>query len=407
MVNKIEELHELVSATRNNLLSYNYSNGTIGWFDRCWNEFVQYAEPKGIVGYTPVVGLDFLHFRIGYPFKPGKKMDALEKYFIRSVRLLNDFQEFGTISAKLMPDKIERSDEINALINEFEIYSYEHNHTKGTFRTQMAAVNRFLSLVIEGKDIELKKVTPQDISEFVSGLSEYSKATVKVRLGGLRFFFKFLYENGYIDTDLTYCIPRVQGAKSERIPSTLSENDLERLFSVIDKGSPIGKRDYAVIITAALLGIRDSDIANLTFDNFDWDSKRISIVQEKTKEQATFPILPQVGEAIVDYLKFGRPKTDSKYVFVKQVAPFDKLNSFYDVMSRYMNEAKIKTHVNALRGLHVLRHTLASGLIRQGESYKTVSDILGHVNTGSADVYSHIDIEGLLKCALDVSEVTA
>ena len=121
----------------------------------------------------------------------------------------------------------------------------------------------------------------------------------------------------------------------------------------------------------------------------------------------TLPLLPIVGEAIIDYLKNGRPYTDSKYIFVKHKPPFEQAASFYGIMKGCLEDAGIKLDKNISKGLHILRHSLASELIRQGESYNTVSTILGHTSIGSTKAYTHIDVDGLLKCALELAEVTA
>lgn len=407
MDQKTTSLSELVMATQNNLMEFNYSKSTLAQFNTVWKRLAEFTNQKGYSSYTPVVGLDFLHQYIGYPFIPNKKLCAREKWHIRGIRLLNDYQEHKTISAKLLPNKISWENKWLSLRKDFEDYSYDNNHSRGTVCAQLQAVDRFLKLSVINKGIQLNELTPRIISEFIAGLTEYSKSAVKIKLVALRFFFKFLYEKEYIPNNLSGCIPYVQGAKSERVPSTLGDGEIQKLLGVVDRGSPIGKRNYAILVIAALLGIRDSDIANLTFENLDWGKNRIEFVQSKTGEPLCLPLLPAVGEAIIDYLKHGRPITKCNHIFVKHKAPFGRVTTFYEVMAKSMNDAGIKTHVNALRGLHVLRHTLASGLIKQGEAYNTVSAVLGHVHSGSADVYTHIDINGLLRCALEKSEVTA
>ncbi len=404
MEQKITSFPKLLDATRKNLQEYNYCKGTISGFDSVWRELTAFVEQNGSPPYTPAFGLNFLHQSIGYPFAPSKKLSRREKFTIRGVRLLNDFQEHQTISARILPDRVVWCDELDLLRSEFKEYSLEKAHSVGTIRTQMQAVDRFLKIIVVAGGVQLNEVTPQAISKFVASLTEYSQATVRAKLVALRFFFKFLYEKEHIAEDLSNYVPYVQGAKAERVPSTLGEEDLRKLLSVIDRGSPIGKRNYAILVIAAMLGIRDSDITNLTFDNLDWENSRIEFVQCKTGEPLSLPLLPAVGEAVIDYMKHGRPITKCNHVFVKHKAPFDKAVTFYDVMARNMSAAGIKTHVNALRGLHVLRHTLASGLIKQGAAYTTVSAILGHVNSSSTDAYIHIDIDGLLKCALGLNE---
>lgn len=239
------------------------------------------------------------------------------------------------------------------------------------------------------------------------GLAEYAKATVEVHLRGLRYFLHFLYETGYIKQDFSAAVPKLCCGTGERIPHMLSTEQVNMLLDSIDRGNPIGKRNYAIIMMAACLGMRDSDITNLRFENIDWEKSTISFFQKKTNKFLVLPLLPVVGEAIIDYLRNGRPKTDSKYVFVKHRPPFEQATSFYMIMKTVLENSGIKLKANSSKGLHILRHSLASELIRQGESYNTVSTILGHASIGSTNAYTHIDVDGLFKCALELTEVTA
>ncbi len=165
---------------------------------------------------------------------------------------------------------------------------------------------------------------------------------------------------------------------------------------------PIGTRKIDTFRT-----LTTESLVNLKFENIDWEKSTISFFQKKTNKFLVLPLLPVVGEAIIDYLRNGRPQTDSKYIFVKHRPPFEQATSFYMVMKTVLENSGIKLKANSSRGLHILRHSLASELIRQGESYNTVSTILGHANIGSTNAYTHIDVDGLFKCALELTEVTA
>ena len=165
---------------------------------------------------------------------------------------------------------------------------------------------------------------------------------------------------------------------------------------------PIGTRKIDTFRT-----LTTESLVNLKFENIDWEKSTISFFQKKTNKFLVLPLLPVVGEAIIDYLRNGRPQTDSKYIFVKHRPPFEQATSFYMVMKTVLENSGIKLKANSSRGLHILRHSLASELIRQGESYNTVSTILGHASIGSTNAYTHIDVDGLFKCALELTEVTA
>ena len=198
----------------------------------------------------------------------------------------------------------------------------------------------------------------------------------------------------------------VQARKQTRIPSVWTAEDLEKLIGAIDRGSPIGKRDYAIILLACRLGLRCTDIKHLTMDNFHWEDKELVFVQSKTRTTLSLPLTPEVGWVVIDYLKYGRPKVSTKYIFIRHVAPFlpfsegDHLNQIIKKYIRLANLPTLKKKV----GMHSLRHTLASVLLEGDTPLPVISDILGHVDTESTTVYLKVDIEKLKECPLDLTE---
>lgn len=400
-------LKELSIATRENLKSLGYGLRTIQMVNSVWRDLAQFLGSRSELPFLPLYGLEYLHERIGYPECLQWKLTPDERNYIRAVRMLTSFQENGTI-----PDKLSTTQgNWFAPVKDFREAYVRHCDnvflTHGTKRSRIAAADRFIQIMMVNRGISVSDISPKIISEYVSGLAEYSKATIEVHLRGLRQFFRFLYDAGETVQDFSASVPKLHGGTGERIPHILSAEQVHLLLDSVDRGSPIGKRNYAILMMAACLGMRDSDITNLTFDNIDWERSAIAFFQKKTGKHLTLPLLPIVGEAIIDYLKNGRPYTDSKYIFVKHKPPFEQAASFYGIMKGCLEDAGIKLDKNISKGLHILRHSLASELIRQGESYNTVSTILGHTSIGSTKAYTHIDVDGLLKCALELAEVTA
>lgn len=402
---KITNLEMLINETKAYLKEVGYSSGTVSLHSSLWKKLSLFLAEKNVTVYEPINGLDFLHQEINYPEILKRGLTPRERSFIRSVRFLNAYQKNGTLPTALSRKHDAWDEGTEKLKHDFINFCNTHLNAKHTIKTRLYAAERFIQHIIINENIDVDKITSHTISEYVFSLSEYSKATVVVHLVGLKFFFKFLYEKGYIKTELESSIPHFHGSTGEKIPHVLSQEDVKMLLASIDRGNPIGKRNYAILLMAALLGMRDSDITNLTFENLDWDNCWITFFQKKTKRFVKLPLLSTVGEAIVDYLKNGRPLTKSHYVFVKHRAPFEQATSFYNVMAVCLADSGIVLNRNISRGLHILRHTLASELIRQGEAYNTISAILGHSSLGATDTYAHIDLDGLLKCALELTEV--
>lgn len=246
------------------------------------------------------------------------------------------------------------------------------------------------------------------INDYIKTLAGYTYKTVEQNICSLRAFFRFLLETGEVRTDFAAKTPMVQARKQTRIPSVWTGDELKKLIAAIDRGSPKGKRDYAIILLACRLGIRCTDIKNLRMENFRWEEKKLVFIQSKTRQILSLPLTPEVGWAVIDYLKYGRPKIDSPYLFVKHMAPFgpfSEADHLTQLIKRYMELAHLPT-LKKRRGMHSLRHTMASMLLENDTPLATISDILGHVDTDSTAVYLKIDIKKLKECSLDFEEVT-
>lgn len=153
-------------------------------------------------------------------------------------------------------------------------------------------------------------------------LSGFSSKTVEQNICSLRAFFRFLFGAGIISLDFASKMPMVKARKQTSIPSVWSKEELTKLIGARDRASPKGKRDSAIILLACRLGLRCRDIKTLHMGDFHWAEKKLCFVQSKTRQPLELPLVPDVGWAVIDYLKDGRPKVDSDGVFVRHLAPF-------------------------------------------------------------------------------------
>jgi integrase len=161
----------------------------------------------------------------------------------------------------------------------------------------MNAIDPFLREIVMQQGISLENLNPQILSKYIATFSSYAPGTIEQWVCGLKHLFDYLHENGYTPINLAKSIQKVKSIKPERVPGILSAEELRRLLAAIDRGNPLGKRDYAAMVTGALLGLRESDITTLTFANIDWEKQSISLIQQKTKEPIYLPLLPAVSEA--------------------------------------------------------------------------------------------------------------
>jgi integrase len=171
----------------------------------------------------------------------------------------------------------------------------------------------------------------------------------------------------------------------------------------IDRKRAMGKRDYAMLLLATRLGLRSSDIRLLRFSSLDWDNNLITLQQYKTKRPVELPLLTDVGEAIIDYVRHGRPKSDSKYVFLRASAPYEPLTNT-GMFNKYFGRTGLSL-AKRRRGGHAMRHSLATNMLKKGTPIAVISDLLGHANSVTTMKYIHLNINGLMKCTMDVPPV--
>lgn len=252
-------------------------------------------------------------------------------------------------------------------------------------------------------------ITPQNIIGFCETLGKYEKGHKHNIIFVLRNSLSFFYEANFMGRDLTSVVPTIKYDHASKLPSVYSEAELKRLLECIDTSTPKGKRDYAMILLVDCTGIRSSDATSLTFSSIDWDNDRIDIVPQKTgRNHQIFPLYPDLGEAIRDYLFNGRPVPDEEfedYVFLTDVPPYRKMHpsTFASIVQKGFESAGIDTS-NRKAGPHAIRHSLATAMINKGRPITEIAKVLNHTSIQTTTIYAKVDVTSLSKCPLDVPE---
>ena len=255
----------------------------------------------------------------------------------------------------------------------------------------------------------LSELSPSIIIDFFkSSLGPYI-SNVKSSACTLRGLLRFLYESKVIKLDLSTYVPKIRNNKNATVPSTYNKEEITKLLDSIDRGNPKGKRDYAMLQVICRLGLRTSDLINLKFENINWEKCIIEFTQQKTGRSIILPLLNQVGDAIIDYLKYARHKVDSPFIFLRQISPYHALDksTVHYIVHRRLLDAGINIPPDKRHGAHSLRHSLASLLLKNNTLLPIISESLGHVNTETTMYYLKIDIEQLRKCSLGMPVVSS
>jgi len=262
----------------------------------------------------------------------------------------------------------------------------------------------FLWLNREGVH-EFDELTARHARDFLGTQAHLTRAALAGVSSIVRSLFRYLHLRGLVASDLSTWveIPKTFGEKKP--PTVLSFEQVQKLLARVDRTLDIGKRDYAMLLLAARYGMRPSDIRTLRLGDIRWREARIAFVQEKTGHALDLPLLPEVQEALIDYLRHGRPKCTVREVFVRHRTPIQALgvgNNCWQTMDRAMKAAKIRASHG---GLYVLRHSAATRMLKVGVEYESIAAVLGHSGTGTIHRYAHADLELLRTVALTEAEV--
>lgn len=404
MMKNQRTIRELISDVTNELNRLKYSPLSIhtGYIIR-WSHFLEYAEERGEQYFTELLGEKYLSERHGYPQNYNGKLPDAVKRDVRCIRILGDFQAHNVILRARKRVVYSFPANFDALEGVFNEYVSTNGWAEKSAARAKSVLKLFLWYIDSNGVADLRKVTANHISGFIASKSGYANATVCRDASALRSLLKFFYDKKLTDFDLSELVPKIRRLRRQIVPQYWDKETVAKLIGSVDRGSPVGKRDYAILLLITRLGIRSGDIMNLKLGNIYWDKRYIEFAQQKTGALLTLPLFNDIAESIVDYYKHGRPQTPCQNVFVKHIAPYNEFVCISQ-MGKYFARADICTE-GRVHGLHSLRHSLASRLLEAKVDVITISEILGHSDLNTTNDYLHIDIDGLRKCAIDIEHL--
>jgi len=266
-------------------------------------------------------------------------------------------------------------------------------------------LDKYLSeQLMELGDVDVEALEAFFSSAYCTKASRHSYKTI------IKELYRYLYDNGVLDKDYSTLVlkePKIHLVT--KVTSTYTEDEIKRMINAVGRSSAKGKRDYLVMLLAAEYGWRASDITSFRLDQIDWERNRISMVQYKTGVPVEFPLLASVGNAIIDYLKHGRPAGGCDVLIVnhENTHKGKKLKSptIHSIVSKAMSTANIANWKDKKHGPHSLRHSLATNMLKQNVAIPIISTILGHQSTETTKTYIGVDIPKLRLCSLPVPEL--
>ena len=326
-----------------------------------------------------------------------------------AVKLLVDFAKKGRIErARTEIQATQLHPTMQKTLRDYEQYCKDRLHLRpSTLCRRTTNLTIFLDFLHSRKGRTLDQIQAADLSEFVSCRDHLNRKTVAVIVSDVRSFLRFLTMRDILQKDLSAELPKIHVPRDATIPSVWDQELNVRLLGAVDRSSAKGKRDYAILLLACRLGLRAGDIRTLKLDNLRWEDSTIEITQAKTGTPLRLPLTNEVGEALIDYLKTGRPQTTHREVFLKVKPPFDPFtgNNLHHIVTYWRLLSGITFRSSQKRGIHSLRHTLATRLLEKGTPLTTIAEILGHTSLESTRIYAKADVEALRGVALDPEEV--
>lgn len=312
--------------------------------------------------------------------------------------LVRYFGDQGLVAAPVPPSRTD------SLLADYRIYlDGVRGLVRSTIERHVATVSQLLDqLGYQARPTRLGQLSQSDLEAFVRVAGErLSRESLQHEIAHLRSFLRFLAGRGEVSAGLETQIDTPRVYRGERLPRCLPWDIVRSLLRSIDRTSPLGRRDYAMFLLIATYGLRTCEIVGLTLDDIEWRAGRILVRQRKTAAQLVLPLTDPVGDALVQYLRKGRPALAYREIFLRGRAPAGLLKPTA-VTEAFQAWARRSGLSIPFQGPHCLRHSYAVHLLRQGTSLKVIGDVLGHRSAESTCVYLRLAVEDLRDVALSL-----
>lgn len=394
---------DLITKLDEHLVNLGYTANTLRHLRQAWRALKNLALKEGETYFSKELGFRLL--REHYDIDPyGSNYKSFKSVTRRAVMLLLEYQISGTIAKRQPKGEYEIPAGFNDVGNKFMESLIETNLAPGTLYNYKMHLFRATTFFVNHGVSDFKALNNDIINIYLKTLAGLSKSYIAGITRALSKFLNFANKHGY--TEKAFVLPEITVYKDRRVPEYYTADEVSKILSNIDRGNALGKRNYAMVLLGARYGLRISDIVSLKLSELDFENNRISITQQKTGKPLTLDILPDVGWALIDYLKNGRPEVECDSVFLCHTHPykaFARGETMQHMLRQYALSAGVwKAGTEKRCSFHMLRYSLASDLIQQGVSLTTISGILGHSELNVTTLYAQLDVPQLKACALEV-----
>jgi site-specific recombinase XerD len=261
-------------------------------------------------------------------------------------------------------------------------------------------IEKFLCEIFGANTLKLSKLRPTDVTAFVRRHARcHSPSNARKLVTAMRSFLRYLRYQGLVEVDLDKAVPRVARWSLSDLPKHLSASAVERVLESCNLETATGRRDYAILLLLARLGLRAGEVIRLKLEDIDWDNALIAICG-KGGHRTQLPLPMDVGQAIVSYLHRDRSHSSSRSLFIRAYAPLTGLsraNTIAKIVQGALERAGVES---ARKGAHLLRHSLATSMLRNGASLGEIGEVLRHKSPDSTAIYAKVELDALKPLAL-------
>ncbi len=274
-----------------------------------------------------------------------------------------------------------------------------------TIRGIRGTCRRFMAFLAAESEVSLRTLQPQVIHRFlISRGQQYRRSSLRTESSSLRGYLAYLHRCGAVALDLSGAVVAPRVYQHDQCPRFLTRPQIDTVLAVIDRKTPVGRRDYAMLLLLIVYGLRGMEVARLRLEDIDWRNKKLHIRGRKSGNNTTYPLAASVDDGIVDYLRNGRPASSHREVFLSVIAPFRQLLNGAALASHIVKYLKQVGIAMKHPGTHIFRYSCAQRLFEEGMSLKCIGDYLGHTDLHSTQRYTKIALNQLREVALGDAE---
>ena len=389
-------LNQLIEEAKNQLERQQYSEAWIKKHNGIYQALSMFCQSNAVAEYSSGVGTEFLQTIAN--INPVLSHDYFRTYVLAIERLNSISEEKDNWHPHFGRLKDYAYSCFDEVVKSYEVYLYSAGKKKYNVRCRVHVVARFLCFVGAQGVSTLAELTLHHINDAFQTTTDSKDAFHK----SVSAFLSYAYHNAWIKKDYSKFVPTIR--KYCPLPTVYSPEEVEAILSSVDRNTIAGKRNYAITLIAARLGLRRSDIANLTFGNVNFAQNTIKLFQVKTGQLLQLPLLPEVKSALLDYIGNARPQYDGEQIFLStkrfNIGPLLSHN-IYNIISRTVAKAPIERK-NRHCGPRAFRSSLATALFDEGNNHTTVGRVLGHKDPNAVQSYVKVGLQHLRGCALRV-----